>query len=145
MVLRSRETRLRGTSWPLRDFGAPSRATPGKRRAVWRGDQHEIETHALAQFTKLILNRAACIGALGVRKQELHPGFQRAVFPSDLQKPAVLQIALRMNIGDGNLALAQRGMQSIANRRLHKSLDHPEAACEQHSKRQKAQQQSACS
>jgi hypothetical protein len=50
-----------------------------------------------------------------------------------------------MNIRNRNLALAQRSMQSVANRRLHKTLDHPETAGEKNCEGQKAQQQRPCS
>jgi hypothetical protein len=116
---------------------------PGKWGSVGSGDKHEIKSHVLAEFTQLIFDGAARVGALWILPREFQPGFERGILSGYAQKSAVAQIPLGVDIRDRDLAIAERRMQAITHRRLDEALNHPETGCQQYSEGQKAQDESA--
>src|SRR6185437_2790368 len=115
----------------------------GKRRAVRRGDQHEIETHMLAKFAQLVFYSSACRVTMRIVEQQLCSSLKCGVFACDLEEPAVLKIAFGADAGDGYLALIQGCAEPITHGRLHEPLNHPETARQKRRERDEADQERA--
>ncbi len=96
--------------------------------SVGSGNQHEIKTHSLAEFTQLVFYGSAGSLVVRISQKQHHSGFEGGVFSCNFQKPAVLQVALGMNACNRYLAFTKRRVQAVPYRRLHETLNHPEAA-----------------
>jgi len=75
--------------------------------------------------------------------EDLNASLERTVFTGDLEKSTVLQIALGVNVGNGDLAIAQGCVQPVADSHLYESLNCPEAGGQQNAEGQEAEQKSA--